>query len=303
MATSDDLEFYQVQFDKTWQMLVNQTVSKFQRLTRASPITGKERVFNFLSGSEELSPTNERLGDTIWSTWDKRARRIRYQLYDRTDPIDPNDADLLGELVTPKSGFMTGQIAMVNRRKDLTILDALGGSIDEGLDTITSVALPSAQKVDVNYVRTGSAQDSNMTFAKIIRADEVFGQGFMKEEPGGEFVLAIAQSQMSALLHDVDQVSNTHYAEAKALVDGKVNSFMGFRIIQSELLPLNTSTNVRTCYAYRTDRIAFADGPRSTWVSERPDKKYAWQTHIKYKCAAGRLEDEGVVQIECDEDE
>jgi hypothetical protein len=97
-------------------------------------------------------------------------------------------------------------------------------------------------------------------------------------------------------------ITSSDFNTVKALVQGEVNTFMGFNFITSTRLAHNTGTDVRTCFAYAVDGITLAVAKDLTVrIDERPDKGYSVQVYACMSIGATRMEEEKVVEISCDE--
>jgi hypothetical protein len=99
-------------------------------------------------------------------------------------------------------------------------------------------------------------------------------------------------------------VVSQDFNTVKALVQGEIDTFLGFKFIVSNRLALDSSTNVRSCFAWAEDGIKLAVGKDvMARIEERSDKSYATQVYYCATFGATRMEEEKVVQIDCDEDE
>ncbi|MEK9896448.1 MAG: phage capsid protein, partial [Burkholderiaceae bacterium] len=106
--------------------------------------------------------------------------------------------------------------------------------------------------------------------------------------------------QLSDLLA-LTQITSADYNSVKALVQGQIDTFMGFKFIRSERLGLDGSSN-RQVLAFTKSAIGLAVGKdMSTKISERADKNYATQVFLSMTIGATRVEDEKVVEIACQE--
>jgi hypothetical protein len=86
----------------------------------------------------------------------------------------------------------------------------------------------------------------------------------------------------------------------KALVQGEINTFMGLRFHVTTRLA--KSGNIRTCFAWAEDGLKLAVGKDVTSrIDERSDKSYSTQVYYCAQFGATRMEEEKVVQIDCDE--
>jgi hypothetical protein len=71
--------------------------------------------------------------------------------------------------------------------------------------------------------------------------------------------------------------------------------------VASNLLPFNSGTDVRTCFAYVKSGVKLADAGRKVHVDVRPDKSHALQIRTVASLGGTRTQEEKVVSIACDE--
>ena len=151
----------------------------------------------------------------------------------------------------------------------------------------------------MNYVFSGSTANSGLTLAKLTRAAYILDKNEVEKE--GRYIVVTAK-QLNDLLTNVVEIKSTDYNNVKALVDGTVTRFMGFEFVQTELLPLDSGTDVRTCVAYQRDGLAFGIGmDKSVKIDIRADLNHTVQIRTVLMIGATRLEEERVVLIACDE--
>ena len=105
--------------------------------------------------------------------------------------------------------------------------------------------------------------------------------------------------QIDALLGDTN-VTSSDFNTVKALVQGEINTFMGFQFIVTNRL--SKTGNIRSCFAWAEDGLALAIGKDvMARIDERSDKGYATQVYYCMSIGSTRMEEEKVVQIDCDE--
>ncbi|MCB0993893.1 MAG: hypothetical protein KDB21_02295, partial [Acidimicrobiales bacterium] len=81
----------------------------------------------------------------------------------------------------------------------------------------------------------------------------------------------------------------------RALVQGEIDTFVGFKFIRIERLP--KSGTDRACYAWATSGVMLGMGAEpAARIDERPDKGYATQVYFGLSVGATRLEEEKVVE-------
>jgi hypothetical protein len=163
-----------------------------------------------------------------------------------------------------------------------------------GATGVTATTLPSAQSVAVNL---GGGANTGMTLAKLIASSYIMDSNDVDEM---DRILVYAAKQLNNLLVNVDQVNNVLYNEVRALFKGRVEDFMGFKFIRTQLLPI--TSNIRSCMAYQKEFIQMGMGvDLSTKIDILPQNSHAVQVRSVILLDATRLEEAGVVSIACDE--
>ena len=95
-------------------------------------------------------------------------------------------------------------------------------------------------------------------------------------------------------------VTSADFNSVRALVTGELDTFMGFKFIVSNRLA--KSGNIRSCFAWAEDGLLLGVGKDATArIEERADKGYATQVYYCMSISSTRMEEEKVVQIDCDE--
>ena len=286
---------YTTQFDSNWKHLVQQKNSRLREYVTLDSINGKEKSYNTID-TAVMALITDRSGDTRISDQAMAKRWIRPQQYDTAKLIDEWDEQLLGEVVLPTSPIVQAHGAAYARTCDSVIISALGGTAFTGATGTTSTALPASQKVAVNYVESGTAANSGLTIAKLRRAKFILDANEVDEEE--ERIIVVSAKQLQDLLRTTE-VTNADYNTVRALVDGTVNTFMGFKFRRTQLLGL-TST-VRSCYAYVKSGIVLAERGLKTHMDIRTDLSHSLQIRSVASLGATRMEEKKVVEIACDE--
>jgi hypothetical protein len=108
--------------------------------------------------------------------------------------------------------------------------------------------------------------------------------------------VTLVKTEAVAALLDVDPKT------VRALVDGTLNTFMGFKFRRSQQLPFQASTtDIRLCYAYVKSGIILAERGLKTHMDIRTDLSHSLQIRSVASLAAVRMEEKKVVEIACDE--
>jgi hypothetical protein len=226
--------------------------------------------------------------------------------YDTSNWFDEFDNTFLGSVVLPTSETMQAQAAAYGRTADSVLINALlnpatitnvaNTSTGFGLNnTTTTIALPNTQKVAVNYVGGGGTPtNTGLTIAKLREAKRILDSN---ECPAEDRILVVSSKEIADLL-GTQEVTNQLYNSVRALVDGEVDSFLGFKVVRTELLPV--ASNVRSCIAYQKQSAVLVDGGRKTYMDILPQNRHSLQIRSTAVMGATRLLEKGVVEILAD---
>ncbi len=248
--------------------------------------TGEEKFYDQYTEDNMVEITS-RLQDKPVQAADHRRRRVSPSYFVSNTLEDPFEA--LQMLVDPKSAYLQAKMASANRKIDKVIIDALGGTASTGKTGSGSATLSSANKVLV--------QGAGLTKEKILSAKKILDEFEVDKE---ERFLIYSAEQMEDILNSTEATSSD-FNVVKALVQGDLDTWIGFKFLHSEQLAVDGSSN-RLVYAYQRKglQLATQKDPESR-LTERPDKNYAWQVYMRMALGAVRLEEKRVVQIACSE--
>jgi hypothetical protein len=136
-----------------------------------------------------------------------------------------------------------------------------------------------------------------MTLAKLIEAKKILDSNDV--DPSIRRYIAVSPAQIESLLNNTT-VTSSDYNTVKALVQGEIDTFLGFKFIVSNRL--SKEGNIRSCFAWAEDGIKLAVGKDvMARIDERSDKSYSTQVYYCATFGATRMEEAKVVQIDCDE--
>lgn len=290
-------EHYTTQFDSNWRHLVQQKNSRLREFVTLDSISGKEKSYNQLNEAA-MQLITSRSGETRITDQATAKRWVRPKGYDTTKLIDEFDEQLLGDVVLPTSPIVQSHAAAYARTADQVVIDALGGTAYTGETGVTPTSLPSGQKVAVNYVESGNAANSGLTIGKLRAAKYILDSNEVDEEE--ERIIVVAAKQLQDLLKTTEATSSD-FNTVRALVDGTLNSFMGFRFRRTQLLPLDAASDVRSVYVYVKSGIVLAERGLKTHMDVRTDLSHSLQIRSVANLGATRMEEKKVVEIACDE--
>ena len=285
MSTQITTAFVQ-QFSSNVQLLSQQRGSLLRSAVSEESVTGEKAFFDQV-GSVAAVKRTSRHGDTPLLETPHSRRMVTMDTYEWADLID--DADKVRMLIDPTSTYAMAAAAAMGRSMDDAIIAAALGTSKTGKSGSTSQTFDSN-----NQIANGSA---DMTLAKLIEAKKILDEGDV--DPSIKRYIAVSPAQVEALLNNTT-VTSSDYNTVKALVQGEINTFLGFNFIVSNRLA--KSGDIRSCFAWAEDGIKLAVGKDvQSRIDERSDKSYSTQVYYAATFGATRMEEAKVVQIDCDE--
>lgn len=264
-------------------------------------------------GLTDANDVVERHGDTPFNNSPHSRRAVTLKDSDWGDLIDRLDRVRL--LINPDDAYVKIAVAAMNRKKDDIFIAAALGTARSGEDGETLVAFPNSQKVvSTNAAGTALAPLNVKTLRKVARK---FDEAEVEEFESRYFSFNAAQKE--ALLGETE-VTSSDFNTVRALVQGEINSFMGFNFVRSERLPV-LATAITTA-DFSTGSVEGGAGtiPAGSdrliaWTEQgmisstgmdiyvdigpRRDKKMSTQVYVQQSVGAVRMEEERVVEVLC----
>jgi len=201
--------------------------------------------------------------------------------------------DLIRSMTDPKSDFAMAQTMGLGRKQDDLIIDAIFGSNFTGEDGGTSVTATADGQTSVPSGGAGMTVAKLRTAKKNLMAAELDLDHEM-------LYMALTAEQIDDLYTET-QVVSIDYNSNKVLVDGRVQSFMGWNFIHCERLTVD-GASARRCPGWAKSGLVFATwNGIETSTDRRPDKWNNWQVMSKGTWGATRTEGAKTVEVLCTE--
>ena len=275
------------QYSRNVQMLSQQRGSLLRGTVDQESVVGKNAFFEQVGAARAVKRTT-RHADTPQIDTPHARRRVSLVDYEYADLID--NQDKVRTLIDPTSSYAMAAAMAVGRAMDDEIIAAVSGTAFTGATGSTSTVLPSAQKI------TESGTDG-LTLDKLRNAKEILDSADV--DPSIPRYMVVGAKQLSDLLSNTT-ITSSDFNTVKALVQGDLDTFMGFKFIMSNRLSIASSK--RLCLAYAMDGVKLGVGQDlMTRIDERSDKGYATQVYVCASLGATRMEEEKVVTIEAHE--
>lgn len=296
---------YVKQFGANVLMLSQQKGSRLAPNVRNETQKGISAFYERLGKTAAVKKTS-RHSDTPLVNSDHSRRMVTMVDYEWADLID--DQDKIRILISPESLYAQAAMWALGRAKDDQIILAAGGTAYSGEDGTTQITMPNSQKIGA----TDGTVGSRINVDTLRRVGAIFGNNDVDESEQRFF--CVSQNQLTNLLSQT-QVTSADYNNVKALVDGKIDTFMGFKFIRSQRLlvqsgslsfsatdgsvgagGLDANTYTRN-FAWAREGIILSTGMDiKTRIDERPDKSYSTQVYACLSVGATRMEEEKVVE-------
>jgi|TARA_Y100000033_G_scaffold48880_1_gene56344 hypothetical protein len=302
------------QYGKTLDLVAETKGGKFTGMSLEDTVTGEDAYYDQLgsvyatavvdSGSDTDSPS-----DSI-SHLRRKLDLTNYEvglLLDRFDKVQT--------LINPESEYVMRQVSSLMRKKDIEFIKGALGTASTGKAGAGSADLAAGNKI--------LQANAGLTINKIREARAILQKnGVDLDDPLNEAYLAVTPTQIEDLLGNTEATS-ADFMNVKALVSGGIDTFYGFKIVVSNLLPFvatdtnvanltwsasdvpavsSTDDNVRANFAWVKSGIRTGVGINiETDVAKRADKRFNYYAYSAMRCGSVRMEEDKVVQIQVSE--
>lgn len=293
--------------------LSQQKGSRLAPYVRNEQQQGKSAFYDRIGSVAAIKKTS-RHQDTPQIDTPHSRRRVTLNDYVHADLID--SADRVRTLIDPTSDYVQAAMWALGRSKDDEIIENAIGAAYGGEEGASTVNLANANKLVAHDGSTTAGNNLNVRTLRKLK--QIFDQNEVDESIPR--YIACASSQINSLLGETE-VTSSDYNAIKALVQGEINTFLGFQFIRTERLG-TTSANTtfapadgsvgagggtlvagaRRCFAWAQDGLLLSVGKDMiARVSERSDKNYSTQAYVEMCIGSTRMEENKVVELLCKE--
>jgi len=190
------------------------------------------------------------------------------------------------------------QQSHINFDERSELVQVVSKSIARRMDQIMIDALNAATGTSTVATTIGGA-GTNMNIEKLRATAKAMNE---KNVPSEGRNLLMHASQLDALLGETE-ITSQDFASVKALVQGEINTFMGFNIMtigdrDENGLP---KPSTRTCFAWHKDSMGYAESmAQKTEVNYVPEKT-SFLVSSMFSAGSVAIDGEGIVKISCTE--
>jgi hypothetical protein len=307
------------QYGKTLDLVAETKGGKFTGMSLEDTVVGEDAYYDQL-GSVTATAITDSGGtanggvDSPSNTISHLRRKLDLTSYEVGLLLDRFDK--VQTLINPESEYVQRQVSALMRKKDIEFLTGVFAAAPTGKGGTGSAPFAASQKILNN--------NQGLTIDKIREARALLQKnGVDLDDPLNTAYLAVTPAQIEDLLGD-QKATSTDFMNVKALVSGSIDTFYGFNIVVSNLIPFANTTSgevaytnwtndvpdadpngdaIRACFAWVKSGIRTGIGMNiETDVAKRADKRFNYYAYSAMRCGSVRMEEEKVVQIGCDED-
>lgn len=289
-------------------MLSQQKMSRLRSCVRVqADIKGQNYYFERIGPTAAVQRTT-RHGDTPLASTPQSRRQLTLYDWEWADLVD--EQDKLRMIISPESYYLRAFAMAFGRAFDDVIISSFYANAQAGQDGATAVVFPYATQAIGSSYNSGN-DGGHLSIPKLLRAQQVLNLADV--DPDEERFAVVSPKQITDLL-ETTQVTSSDYNTVQALVEGKINTFDGFKFIQSNRLPTwgasqtgfyGSSTSAsgdRRCFFYARNGVGLGIAEDiTTRMTERADKAYSTQVYMRMTIGGTRIEDVKVVEVDCTE--
>ena len=301
---------YVDQFSSNVFHLSQQKDSRLLPFVRMEQVSSAQRAFFDRIGETEMIEKVGRASQTQFQDVEWSRRRVTYRDWVWAHPVDQEEK--LRLMHSPESELALAARQAAGRKQDEIIIGSALGQSFAGRDGSVAVSLGNDQKIGA----TDGSAFSKLTVETLRLIREKFweNEAVMSEDETIE--LACTSRDIMNLLRE-EEITSADFNNVRALVNGEIDTFMGFRFHRLELLPQLAASlsfdpadgsvgsgsgslpiGANRCFAWVRDGVMMSL-PQDIMgrVDERGDLNYATQVYLKFSMGGTRMEEKKVVEV------
>ena len=273
------------QYKGTLYNLVQQKGSRLREAVTVETVNGEAGYFDQIGATAAVERTTRHSDSPLVNTPHAR-RQVTMRDFEWGDLIDNPDKVRL--LTDPSSTYLQSAMWALGRKIDDILIEAALGTAKTGKTGATAVTLPSGQKI--------AHASSGLTLAKLRTAKELLDAA--ETDPDDPRFMLVTTKQMSNLLATTE-VTSADYNTVKTLVQGELDTFLGFKFVRTQRLTQDATPNRQVIAWCKSGMLLALGSDIKGRVIERPDKSFSVYAYASLSCGATRMEEEKVVEIAC----
>ena len=302
--------------------LSQQKGSRFGDTVRVESQSGEIDFYDRI-GTLEAQELLGRHQQTTYQDVPYSRRAVSLRKFWNADLVDK--LDKLKIIHSPESEYAKVFSNSMGRARDDLIIIGILGTAYAGKEGTIPVPLPDTQKMCAiaNDGSNSGGLGHKLTVSTLRKLKRAYEENEVEEIDMEDPCVGVAAAQLEHLLQD-KELTSIDFNNVKALVDGDVNKFMGFKFIRSQRLPftdavtnfkastgkINTGSDddsapvgSRRCISWVRSGIMLSIGEEVNGrVDILPTMNYSTQVYYSMTMGSTRMEEEKVFEIICSEE-
>lgn len=283
---------YAIQFSPVLYQLAQQKESRFASRVRRETVSNAELAyFDTVGPDDDPEQNTTRHGDTPLSDGVYGRRKVVPQEWEKGRILDKHDQTRM--LANMQGATMQSFAMSFGRKKDKIIYEAMNATAYTGKDGTGTVAL-AAESIGINgdgtvtTLGTAAAEGTDIIISldRLLLMMQIFNEADVDPDIAKHWVVT---PQDIANLLTIEEIGSSDYNTIKALQQGKMETYAGFKFFWYNGLTAVGSA-ART-FAWAEDGMILAYiGDLQTEVTIRADKKNYPQIYSHMDLGAVRME-------------
>ena len=296
MSTSTIPQHYPDTWDTSWISALQSTDSDL--VPHATPDTcGGDRKWYNIGGTVAYKRKTARYPETTYVDYTTSKSWLYPEEWDAPILQDEWDNEFLDSIVVPSSRIMLDQAAAYNRLRDTYVRDAIQGTRTTGETGTTTETFPAGNVIADDFVLSGSAVESGLTWGKIIEATRLMTS---LNVPKRDRFMAVGPLQVRDLM-SIAQATDRDYANTVLIASGQIHgtNWAGFTWIENNYLSTDPGeAGTRQCLAWYKPDIILAESGMKTHMDILPQMSHALQIRPSVKLGSCRVNNSSLL-VKC----
>lgn len=281
-------------------MAVQQKMSRLRGAVTVESSPNAEFVFKDRVGTVAAQKRTGRNVEVTYTDTPHDRRRVGMSDFFVADTIDKKDK--IRMIADPTSVYVRTFASAMNRAIDDALIAAAFDTVYTGKEGTTALTFAQDNGKNVPYDQiegaagTGGGTDASLTVLKLRKTRVLLDKAEVSIEDNPDLFIVCPPEAIEALLRD-NNVTSTDFNTVQALVAGTVDSFMGFKFIKSNRLPVY-STNKQDCIAFAREGMLLNVGEDIfSSVDVLPGRHFVTQVYSSMSVGTVRMWGERVVKV------
>jgi hypothetical protein len=280
---------YVKQFQAGIRMLQQQKMSRLREAVIVDNTVVGDRAFYDQVDSTNMSQVTNRHGDTTYTDTPHRRRMVTMDTFDVADLVDRHDERRL--LNNPINAYSRSMAASANRQIDDVIFPAFDATASTGVDGADTAIFPAA----FSFAESGGA--GGFSIDDMLQARALLEAAENEEDDGDNSWHAALSADGRNKLLQTTEIPNADFNTVKALVQGQIDTFIGFNFIKSQRSQIDGSSIRDTFFWVKISMMLAIAQEAMAFIDPLPTKRHSLQVRYEIDAGATRMDEVGVVRI------